>query len=97
MQTRNLLAAVFMAVPITGISQEEAVEQELMVVTASRGEETISEALVSVSVITSEDIERSVAEDLTDQILEPAYSRLSVDQAQALVDGTAAMAAALGL
>ena len=66
MQTRNLLAAVFMAVPITGISQEEAVEQELMVVTASRGEETISEALVSVSVITSEDIERSVAEDLTD-------------------------------
>ena len=56
MQIRHLLAAIFMAVPITAVSQEDTAEQELMVVTASRGEESINEALVAVSVISSEDI-----------------------------------------
>ena len=61
MQTRHLLLAIIMAVPITGNSQEDTAEQELMVVTASRGEESINQALVAVSVISSEDIYRSVA------------------------------------
>jgi vitamin B12 transporter len=66
MQTRYLLTALILAVPVTGLSQEEIAEQELMVVTASRGEEALSEALVAISVITSEDIQLSQAEDLTD-------------------------------
>lgn len=37
------------------------------------------------------------AEALTDAILAPAYAALSADEAAALVNGTAAMAAALGL
>ncbi len=37
------------------------------------------------------------AEELTDQLLVPAYSSLSDDQAQALVAGTAAIATALGV
>ena len=35
------------------------------------------------------------AEDLTDEILVPAYDHLSVDQAAALVAGSAAMHAAI--
>ena len=66
MQTRHLLVAMILAIPTTGISQEDTAEQELMVVTASRGEEALDQALVAVSVISSEDIRRSVAEDLTD-------------------------------
>lgn len=66
MQTKYLITALILAIPQTGLTREETVEQELMVVTATRGEESISEALAAVSVITSEDIKRSIAEDLTD-------------------------------
>lgn len=37
------------------------------------------------------------AEELTDELLSPAYASLSADQTQALVDGTAAIAAAFAL
>jgi hypothetical protein len=38
-----------------------------------------------------------IAQDLTDEILEPAYASLTGNQAEALVAGTTAMAAALGV
>lgn len=66
MQTRYLLTALILAAPITGLSRQDTTEQERMVVTASRGEQPIDQALAAVSIINSEDIYRSAAEDLVD-------------------------------